>query len=177
VGKRGRFVYAETSYPPWWVNALVWGGCLIAAAAVSGDGLRMAMSVGWDHVFETEAVGYLAGGAACIVFPVLFYLLFGRLTVGVTRDSVVAIFGVGWIGKTVPLETIEAVESVQYRPIREFGGWGIRGFGGRQAWTIRGDRAVVLHLEDERRLYLGCENPNRMQERIQTAIAQRGSPA
>jgi hypothetical protein len=51
-----------------------------------------------------------------------------------------------------PLQEIEAVEVVRYHPIREFGGWGIRGWGKKKAWTVRGDQAVRLRLTKERLL-------------------------
>ena len=65
--------------------------------------------------------------------------------------------------------------AVQYRPIREFGGWGIRGMGNKKAWTISGDRAVVLEFQNGDSLYLGSQTPQRLRERIETAVKMHSS--
>ncbi len=70
--------------------------------------------------------------------------------------------------KRIRYDDILALESVKYSPIREFGGWGIRFAGKKRAWTARGDQAVVLHLADGMLLYVGSDNPLRLEERIRT---------
>jgi hypothetical protein len=71
--------------------------------------------------------------------------------------------------RTVVHAEITALESVVYHPLREFGGWGVRGRGRRKAWTARGNRAVKLTLTGGRDLLIGSDHPQRLEERIRTA--------
>ncbi len=67
-------------------------------------------------------------------------------------------------------------EVVTYRPIRQFGGWGIRGgrFQGEftGVYSLRGNRGLLLSLTKEtrfsffraRRLLLGSQEPEKLQQ-------------
>ena len=68
--------------------------------------------------------------------------------------------------RSVPFADIVSTESVQYRPVAEFGGWGIRGMGKKKAWTARGNQAVVLTLANDRLLYVGSDRPEQLEEHI-----------
>ena len=68
----------------------------------------------------------------------------------------------------VPFDEIVSLRSVEYRPIREFGGWGLRGLGRRRAWTARGKLAVAIELKGNRGLLIGSDHPKRLEERIRT---------
>jgi hypothetical protein len=104
----------------------------------------------------------------------LVKLLVGGMTVLVQESRILIHMGsLSIIRKTIPFETIESLESVQYRPIRDFGGWGIRGWGRRRAWTIRGDRAVALGLADDRQFLIGSDYPMRLEARIRAAAGDQ----
>jgi hypothetical protein len=59
--------------------------------------------------------------------------------------------------RTIPLGEIRACEARTYRPIREYGGWGIRyGFSG-MAYNVSGDRGVQLELHNGKRILIGSQ--------------------
>ena len=61
-------------------------------------------------------------GAGLVILPAMF----GRLVFQVDEEGVTARFGYpGWLAQRVPLSRIERARIVSYRPIRQFGGWGI----------------------------------------------------
>ena len=105
-----------------------------------------------------------------LLVGVLFHILFGKLTVALTRDTLELWFGIGIIRKTVRLADVSAVESVTYSPLMEFGGWGIRGLGKKKIWSMRGNRAVVLTLPQDAKFYIGSDTPERLRERISAGI-------
>ena len=73
----------------------------------------------------------------------------------------------GVIRKSVPYSQIRQASPVTYSPLSEFGGWGIRlGRGKKVAWTIRGNRALCLHLQDGTLFYLGSPHPERLLGRV-----------
>ena len=60
--------------------------------------------------------------------------------------------------RIIALEDVVAVDRRDYKPLREFGGWGLRwGITHRnaRAYTTTGSSAVVLTLRDGQEIYLG----------------------
>ncbi len=143
-----------------WARVLTWAAVTWTLYSVSRDPdlSPTASSLALAGVFSLGlAVEFVLGGLTIELFETDLRVSLGR---------------VGWIKKTVPYSTIARIESVTYRPIREFGGWGVRGFGARQAWTARGNRALVLHRTDGTQLYVGSDHPERLAQRLQS-VAQR----
>jgi hypothetical protein len=101
-------------------------------------------------------------GPILLLIPVVLVLLlipivFGRLVIIVDEQTVYVAFGLfGWPAQRISLNTIQKSSVVDYKPIRNFGGWGIRR--GRlngestSAYTTRGNRGVLLELSEEYRI-------------------------
>jgi hypothetical protein len=92
-------------------------------------------------------------GAPLILLP----LMFGRLRIRVDAEVLTAEFGyLGWPIQRVPLDNIVRTGVVSYRPIFQFGGWGIRAgrLDGEQTsvYTVRGTTGVLLELFEEQRV-------------------------
>lgn len=92
-------------------------------------------------------------GASLILLP----LMFGRLRIRIDAEMLTAEFGyLGWPIQQVPIANIVRARVVTYRPILQFGGWGIRA--GRlegektSVYTVRGTTGVLLELAQEQRL-------------------------
>jgi hypothetical protein len=152
--------YEERTGWPAWVTLIT-----VASLGAAGAGVLMDPSVNRATALLILALFALGVGG--------FWVLLGQLQVQVTRSAVQVGFGyVSLIRKRIPFADISAVEPVEYRPILEFGGWGIRfGRNGKRAWTIRGNRAVRLQLKDGKLVYVGSEKPERLAERIRAAAA------
>jgi hypothetical protein len=105
-----------------------------------------------------------------IGLPTAIYAFLGQLRVRITDRGVEAAWGLSeLIRKTIPYGEIQRVEAVTYSPLTEFGGWGIRaGMGGKRGWTVRGNRALRLHLTDGSLFYLGSQRPERLLSWIQS---------
>ncbi len=152
-------VYRERT--PWApsVNLLVWGVILLAALPILA---------GWDVDLPFERRFVMAAGV--LALGGLLQVLVGGTTVLVETGALRVHLGlVPLLSKRVHYADIRSLESVRYHPIKEFGGWGLRGFGQKQAWTARGDQAVVLHLVNGRDLYIGSDHPHRLEDRIRMA--------
>ena len=61
---------------------------------------------------------------------------------------------------------IERYESRRYRPLREFGGWGIRWVPGKLAYNVSGNRGIWIERTDGRVVLVGSQHP----EEFVTAI-------
>ena len=62
-----------------------------------------------------------------------------------------------FVNRRIPIGQIARVEPRVYRPLGEFGGWGIRGWGGRVAYNVSGDTGVELTLADGRQILIGTQ--------------------
>jgi hypothetical protein len=89
-----------------------------------------------------------------IGLPVLFLLL--GLEVEVSPNAVIIRF-TPLFTRVIDKREIADVEALTYRPLREFGGWGVRGWGGRVAYNVRGDQGVELTLHDGRHVLIGTQ--------------------
>ncbi|HSF18817.1 MAG TPA: hypothetical protein VLK65_25050 [Vicinamibacteria bacterium] len=96
-------------------------------------------------------------GLVAIAGLVLLIAIFGRLRFRVDEESVTAEFGfLGWPAQRVPLASITRARSVSYRPILQFGGWGIR------TGKLEGERTGVYSLEGNRGVLLELSEPRRV---------------
>ncbi|SEP86101.1 DUF6141 family protein [Natrinema salaciae] len=75
--------------------------------------------------------------------------------------------------RRVPWDAIDSVESVTYRPLREYGGWGIRWRPSTIAFNVSGSRGVYVTRPDDRDLLVGSHRP----DELATAIRDRMSEA
>ncbi len=168
--------YVEQTWAPAWVLLLIWVSCLVGAVTLL-YGTYVQGSLGQPFGQEPAPTWLLAGSAAvCFVIPLAITFFASRLEVEIRRDSMLAAFGpVRLLRRTIGYDEIASIEAVTYRPIRDFGGWGIRFRPGKTAWIVRGNRAVRLSLANEKDFYIGSRFPHRLAERIQVAKRLRES--
>jgi hypothetical protein len=69
----------------------------------------------------------------------------------------------------IPLARIKTAEARTYRPLLEYGGWGIRyGLGGK-AYNVGGNRGVQLKLENGKRILFGSHEADALAAAIKGA--------
>ncbi|WP_234986714.1 hypothetical protein [Demequina sp. NBRC 110055] len=94
---------------------------------------------------------------AWITIAVLVAPLFIPMVIEVGTEGI-RVRLAGLTVRTIALEDVVAVERRDYKPLREFGGWGLRwGITHRhaRAYSTTGTSAVVLTLRDGQEVYLG----------------------
>ncbi len=152
--------YREYSPWPGWVELVLWG-------SLGATTLPFVFGWGTDSGIVTRVISI----AAILGIGVAIRFTLGGLTVFVQETRVLIYMGsIPLVKRSVPFADIVSTESVQYRPVAEFGGWGIRGMGKKKAWTARGNQAVVLTLANDRLLYVGSDRPEQLEEHIRRAM-------
>jgi len=107
-----------------------------------------------------------------LAFPVLF--LVANLTVEVRSDGLYyRFFPFHWYFRRISAETLAKYEVQTYRPIRDYGGWGIRYGRGGKAYNVSGDRGVMLELSDGSRLLVGSQKPEDLAAAISLALGKK----
>lgn len=151
-----------TPWPPW-VAVVYW----VAIMAVVAP-----LLLGYDTDLGTVTRGLIALGVVTVAAGLA--RIIGGLTVLVQETRLYLFLGSHpLVKRTVPFAEILDLRCTEYSPLGEFGGWGVRGFGKKKAWTARGNQAVVLTLTEDRELYIGSDHPQRLEERIRTTAGDR----
>jgi hypothetical protein len=93
--------------------------------------------------------------------------LFYSLTVEIREGVLECRFGVGLIGRRIPISEIRDARAVRNR---WWYGWGIRLTPRGWLWNVSGLDAVELDLAGERRFRIGTDQPRELAEAIRAAI-------
>ena len=101
-------------------------------------------------------------------FPLFLYSV--KLIVEVKEDGIhIRFFPLH--SRTIPFKNLRSYEVRQYRPILDYGGWGIRwGPGKGWAYNVSGDRGVQLELSNGKQLLIGSQNPEKLAQMIGKAM-------
>jgi hypothetical protein len=76
-----------------------------------------------------------------------------------------------FVQRVIPQAEIQHFEARTYRPIREYGGWGVRRGAAGMAYNVSGNRGVDLRLTDGKSLLIGSQRPEEFALALQTRIA------
>jgi len=92
-----------------------------------------------------------------LLFPVLFYAMHLEVIVD---PAAVHIYFRPFVRREIGLGEIVGVTPRAYDPVREYGGWGIRGMmGKKKAYTTTGRQGVELTLRDGEKVMIGSQHP------------------
>ena len=149
-----RSLHTERQSAGWWVHVVVLVAVASSIAAVVAP--------------EGASLWWIA---VPIVLALVIYGLFTPMTVQVSADAMEVRFGhFGWPRWVFPISEIRGARSVQFRPLRDFGGWGMRR--GRDAYCLneRGDRGVRFAFFG-RDYVVGSDDPQQLLSALRTAGA------
>jgi len=79
-----------------------------------------------------------------------------------------------WRRRRIPLGEIRTAAAVEYDPVGEYGGYGIRSGPRGAAYIASGRRAVQLELRDGQKLLVGSQRPEELAATILQRKRQKG---
>lgn len=105
-----------------------------------------------------------------IAIAILFLML--KLETEVRSDALyVRLFPVHVRYKRFTAEDLAECYARQYKPVLEYGGWGIRfDFKGGKAYNVSGKEGVQLVLRNGKRLLIGTQRPDELAEAISSVM-------
>lgn len=117
-------------------------------------------AVGWQ-----AAQGDAPLWAVAVAVPIAVLLAGGNIAVW--RDADAVRIGLWpWHTRHVPLTQVVAARVVTYRPLRDYGGWGLKRGAGGWAFTVWGRRGVRLDLQDGSHVLIGSRDPEALLQRL-----------
>lgn len=160
-------IYREEQYFAWWLYvllavmvgfgslSLVWNPIGVRAAAAPGPRLEIPVVL---------AIG--------LVLPSVLVVGVLRMTTEVTPADCRVWYGiVPTFRRAMPLDLVQRVEIVRYRPFHDHWFWGARTTrDGECVLTARGDRGVRVHFLDGTRVLIGSQRPEELAEVLRRAI-------
>lgn len=117
---------------------------------------------------ETQSFSPWVVGVVLAVVVLLGAVLLMRLTTTVTPDAVSISYGILYRTK-IPLSEVARAEAIEYSPIRDYGGWGIRGSSRRRALNARGNQGILLTRSDGTTLLVGTQHPRALLDALARA--------
>jgi hypothetical protein len=109
--------------------------------------------------------GLIFGTIAISLLSALFFVF--RLETNITEVAIsVRFFPLHLKFRKYLWLDIEAAEVRKYKPLLEYGGYGIRGFGKNRALNISGNTGLQLVLKDGRKLLIGTQKGHEMIEML-----------
>ena len=92
---------------------------------------------------DVKVFGLLGWVMFCL--PLFLYVLLLRMETSLGSDSLRITFGLaGFIRRTIPLQGMTLKGHIIFRPIRDFGGYGIRCNGKQWCYNSRGNEGLRL---------------------------------
>lgn len=153
----------------------LWIRLFFVAAMVLGAGVMVSTPVTASSTTSRSLSIVIGAGLSLLLLGLaaLFFVL--KLETEVHRDGLYVRFFPMHIHhkKISPGQLVDSYAR-QYRPIMEYGGWGIRcGFTGGRAYNVRGNKGVQLVLQNGRRLLIGSQKADELAEAISAMMGMR----
>ena len=159
-------IYREEQWFAWWTYTVL--GVISALACV----FLFDRTLGWANpLIQFHGRLFKILVAAGVILPPSLVIAALRMLTLVTPGALRISFGfLSTYHRDIPLDSITAIEVIQYHPIRDYAGWGIRfGRDGERVYNARGDRGVRMHLRDGSKLVVGSQRPEQLALAIEAA--------
>ena len=148
----------EQRFDQWWLRVLI-GGLAIGAWWLFLQQVAAGVEIGGDPAPDWVLV--LLWLFVGVAFPAWFFSL--RLVTVVDDDGVDVRFKPALGSFTCAFGEIRSYEAVEYHPVREFGGWGVRvGRGGSRALNASGSRGVRIFTTGGEMRLIGSQSPDQL---------------
>jgi hypothetical protein len=154
----------------WWLWAIIGLAVLIPA------GILVYQLTGNSSV-RYEPPGNAGGfiGITLIVLVILLFLSIRLETIVDNAGITYRFFPVHLKQRHIPWPEVAAAYVRKYRPIGEYGGWGIRyGFGSGTALNISGNRGLQIVFKDGKKMLFGTRKPEEL-KRLLSRLEKQGA--
>lgn len=148
-----RILFKETQkFRQWWLWLIL--------VFVMGDSLWITVNElksGQGDTFERVLLPLIL---LLLPMSIIFFILSIKLETEIKEDGIyVRFFPIHKQFRFYNWEAIEQAYVRTYKPVAEYGGWGLRGFGNNRALNIAGKEGLQLIMQDGRKLLIGTQKP------------------
>jgi hypothetical protein len=102
-----------------------------------------------------------------IVLGIVWMMAVFKLTTEVRPEGLfIKMFPFHWSFREIPQEGVERFEAITYRPMGDYGGWGLRFGKGGRACNVKGNEGVRIDYKDGRHILIGSQRAKELAEAL-----------
>ena len=142
----------------------LWGTLLAQAVLFSAGACYLAFQwVILERPVEGTCVTLVAVAVAALSWGAVAVLALGKLTTEVRQDGLYVRFAPFHKSfRRIPLEKATDVRVVRYRPIVDYGGWGLRWVPGARCYTVSGNQGLRVKFGRSYHILIGSQQPEEL---------------
>jgi len=141
---------------------------MLVMVGVFGYGMIEQLIFGqrWGDRPVSDGVLLFTGSAVMLFSVGMIYLFYVLKLITEVREEGLYIRFYPLRGKLIPYQSIQSCEARIYKPLSEYGGWGIKY--GRSGWAynIIGNRGVQLVLDSGKHILIGSQRVEELEQAI-----------
>jgi len=152
-----------------WIGLVAVSLCLIIPF---GYGMIKQLVFGhpWGNNPMSDTALVIVGPFMILMGIGILWLFHGIKLLTEVREDGVHINFVPLTRQTVLFGNIVSCEVRTYRPMREYGGWGVRYGRAGKAYNVSGNRGIQLKLSSGKGLLIGSQRPEELAQAIQVGM-------
>ena len=136
----------EQRFNQWW---------LIVICTIAGIGILLNLGL-FPGFSENLSISKLLGAALGLFICIGIFLV--KMHTKIDKSGVKVWFSpFGFTKKSYSWNELENAHTRKYRPISEFGGWGIRIFRKHKAYNVKGDKGIQLKTKEGKFFLIGTQ--------------------
>ncbi len=140
----------------------------LVAAFAYGLAKQLVFGAPWGDRPLSDSTLIIVGVAVTGFSGGMIYLFYSlRLITEVRKDGLYIRFH-PLRGKVIPFQRIKSCVSRTYKPLSEYGGWGIKYGRGGWAYNVLGNRGVQLVLDNDKRVLIGSQRAEELEEALKS---------
>jgi len=156
-------------FQEYWFWILLFSSMIIETA-IFGPAMYQQLSLGkpWgNHPFSDADLIVFVGIVVLVTALILFFFSKARLITEVRMDGLFIRFHpFHSTYLRIPLENVLNIQAVTYRPLLDYGGWGIRIGWKKKAYNVSGNRGVMIQLNNGKSILIGSQKPDDLVQAI-----------
>jgi Family of unknown function (DUF6141) len=144
-------------------QTLIWI-ILFIALGISFVSLYLLVTSFMDGTLQIPAITFVAFLIPFLIVPIIMYIIYSaKLETNVEEDGLIyRFFPLIRSSKKILWEDIEKMEIITYRPLLDYGGYGIRWGTKGKAINVSGDKGLQIIFKDGKKLLIGTNKPDEL---------------
>jgi len=156
------YFHEEQRFGPW-----VWAVLVIVTVPV------LVAAIGLAGRDPAAVAAILLGPLVVALITALFAL--AKLVTDVDERGIHVSFHLLWPTRDVPLDDVQRAHAMEYSPLWDYGGWGVRLSWKGWAFNTGGAEGVLVETKSDKRIMVGSRRAKELEAAIAKAIAARSA--
>jgi hypothetical protein len=152
-------------FDQWWFQAIIYGSILIGIGPLLYSCYKQILlgEVTGDNPMSNTGLILTTVLVGALMFGVWWLSLVMKLSTRIDRTGIyIRFFPFHLKEKYYPWDEITHYEVVQYNPIKDYGGWGVRYGRKGKAFNVKGNMGLLLTLYGNKSILIGTQKENEL---------------